>query len=118
MMDPGLARLARYLAGAAFAAPPELGAIAWFLSVAVNSRRRATGSRVVRAFRSGVTRMPGHLWLTSATTSAAITHIARTYRNPAAHTAVMSRAQFEDCWELVTGPQGLLWGLADATRSS
>lgn len=115
--DPELARLAAYLTKPEGSRSPEMGWIATFLVTVTMSERRAVSSSLIRAFREMLLRMPGHLWLTSGDASAAVTHITRTYRNPAAHTQVLTRADFLNCRDAIVGESGALWMLVDSTRS-
>jgi hypothetical protein len=116
--DPELGRLASYLSRPEESRPPEMGWIATFLVTATQSERRAISSPLIHAFRDLLIQMPGHVWLTSGDASAAITLVTRTYRNPAAHTQVLTRADFLACSDAIVGESGALWMLVDSTRST
>jgi hypothetical protein len=115
--DPELARLVSYLGQRERSRSPEMGWIATFLVTTAMSQRRAVSSWLIQTFREMLIRMPGHLWLTSGEASAAIAHVTRTYRNPAAHTQALNRDDFLACWEAILGESGAMWMLVDSTRS-
>lgn len=115
--DRDLKRLTVYLADSEGRRPPELGAIAHFLTLATSSHHRAASSPLIYAFRSYVARMPGHLWISMGSASQAVSRVAREYRNPAAHTSTLTRLDYESCREAVVGEDGALWKLVDATET-
>lgn len=45
------------------------------------------------------------------------TSLTQDYRNPSAHTMLMTREQFDACSRIVHGDKGMLWGLLRATAS-
>ena len=113
--DRELSRLAGYLLRPDRQSPPELGWIGRFLSTAARSERRAATSPLIQAFRARMLRAPGSLWLTSDQAATAVLGIAERFRNRAAHTDEMSRADFDSCRDAVVGEAGTLWTLVDAT---
>lgn len=115
--DKDLSRLAKYCAGQA--PRPELGSLAYTLTVAANSRRRASTSPTLMAL-TGLTReWEGGEWILSpGGLGEAVSALTKQYRNPAAHTAVLSEEDFENCRRLVQGKDGLLAQLARSTHPS
>lgn len=115
--DPELSFLARYLLRPQLDHAPELGWIARFMTTVIRSERRAASSPLIQGFRARLLRMPGSLWLTSPEAAAAVSEIAQTFRNPAAHTQEMSRVDFDRCQGAIIGQPGLLWMLVEATAT-
>jgi hypothetical protein len=112
--DPEFRRIARYCVGDAKA--PELGSLAHFLGTAANSRKRAATSALVAALRAVVKPWPSADWLfTKGGLTESVERLTRDYRNPAAHTALLSEQDFTRCCGLVHGDDGLLWSLVVAT---
>ena len=115
--DSEFARVARYCAGTAHA--PELGTLARFLRTAANSKKRAETSVLVAALRTVTKTWPSADWLfTKGGFTDAVDHLTREYRNPAAHTALLSEEDFKRCTSIVHGEDGLLWRLIIATSRS
>ena len=114
LKDDEFVRVARYCAGTA--SPPELGSLARFLRTAANSKKRAETSGLVAALRAVTKAWPSADWLfTKGGFTDTVEHLTREYRNPAAHTALLSEEEFTDCARLVHGQDGLLWRLIVAT---
>ena len=115
LKDTDFARVARYCVGKDNA-PPELGSLAHFLRTAISSKKRAETSQLVAALRTVTKRWPSADWLfTNTGFIAAVGELARDYRNPAAHTALLDEEDFARCSALVLGLDGLLWRLIVAT---
>jgi hypothetical protein len=114
LADKDLARLAKFCVGRAPA--PELGSIAYTLQVAAKSRSRAANSPLLQALRRLATGWQDGKWVLSASgLSATVGTLARDYRNPAAHTAVLTEADYMSCRDLVQGERGVLSRLMAAT---
>lgn len=114
MADPDFGRMARYCVGKANA--PELGSLAHFLRTAANSQRRAATSALVAALRAVAKPWPSADWLFAKGGLAdSVERLTREYRNPAAHTTLLSEQDFTRCCGLVHGDDGLLWRLVVAT---
>jgi hypothetical protein len=112
--DHEFARVVRYCQGTASA--PELGSLARFLRTAANSKTRAETSALVAALRVVTKAWPSADWLfTKGGFTDAMDHLTREYRNPAAHTALLSEEDFTHCASIVHGEDGLLWRLIVAT---
>jgi hypothetical protein len=112
--DDDFARVARYCEGKASA--PELGSFVHFLRTAVNSKKRAETSTLVSALRTVAKAWPSAAWLFTANGFMdSVGQLTREYRNPAAHTALLSEEDFLRCSKLVHGQDGLLWRLIVAT---
>jgi hypothetical protein len=115
--DADFARVARYCEGRGN--PPELGSLAHFLRTAVNSKRRAETSVLVKALRTAAKAWPSGDWLfTKGGFTDAVEQLTREYRNPAAHTALFDEEDFARCSSLVQGQNGLLWRLIVSTSRS
>jgi len=112
--DRHFERVARYCQGKANA--PELGSLAHFLRTAANSKRRAETSVLVATLRTATKAWPSADWLfAKGGFTDAIEQLTRRYRNPAAHTALLSEEDYTGCADLVLGQDGLLWRLIVAT---
>jgi hypothetical protein len=95
----------------------ELGALAHFLRTAVNSKKRAETSALVKALRTAA--WPAGDWIFSkGGFTDAVEQLTREYRNPAAHTALFDEDDFARCSSLVQGQDGLLWRLIVSTSRS
>jgi hypothetical protein len=113
--DQDLGRVARYCAGRAEKAP-ELGAIAHLLETAVNSKRRIRTSPLLKALDKLLRGWPRPNWWVDANGAAsALRVLATKFRNPAAHTDELSKADYEGCFEAVVGPGGLLWRVVESS---
>jgi hypothetical protein len=114
LADKDLSRLARYCVGKAPA--PELGSLAYTLTVAAKSRRRASSSPLLNALLRLTQAWAGGEWILAPDgLSAAASTLSKQYRNPAAHTAVLNEDDFQECRRLVKGEDGLLSHLIRAT---
>jgi len=99
LKDDEFVRVARYCAGTA--SPPELGSLARFLRTAA-IRRSSETSGLVTALRAVTKAWPSADWLfTKGGFTDTVEHLTREYRNPAAHTALLSEEDFTDCARLV-----------------
>lgn len=115
LADKDLRRLARYCAGQT-PAPPELGTMAYVLGVAAGSRRRAGTSPLLQALAGLASGWKDGQWVVAADGLApAARDLGTRYRNPAAHTAVLTEDDYAGCLRLVQGADGLLARLARAT---
>ena len=112
--DRDFSRVARFCAGTS--PPPELGSLIYFLRAAASSSQRADSSPLVGALRTLARQWPNGDWLFA---DDGFLHagqtLSRNYRNPAAHTALLSEDQFARCAALVQAPDGLLARLMAAT---
>jgi hypothetical protein len=114
LADKDLSRLARYCAGRGPA--PELGSLAYALTVAAHSRRRATTSHLLGALRAIVASWTGGGWILAPDgLASAATELSMNYRNPAAHTSVLDERDYERCKALVQGQGGILDMLTKST---
>lgn len=114
LADKDFARFARYCAGRAPA--PEMGSLAYMLGVAARSKRRATHSPMLTALTRLGTGWTGGEWILAADGLAEQANaLTRQFRNPAAHTAVLDKDDFDRCRDLVQGENGLLGRLIEAT---
>jgi hypothetical protein len=114
LADKDLSRVAKYCTGRA--PSPELGSLAYTLTVAVNSRRRVKTSPLLRALLRLSQDWTGGEWILAPDgLSDAANTLSKQYRNPAAHTTVLNEKDFEDCHRLVQGEDGLLARLVRAT---
>lgn len=114
LADKDLGRLARYCAGRAPA--PELGSLAYSLTVAARSRRRARTSTLLGALQATVAKWTGGGWILAPDgLASAATDLSMNYRNPAAHASVLDEGDFERCKALVQGEGGLLDLLTKST---
>ena len=89
--------------------PIELGTLAHFLEAMARSQNAAS-SPLASGLRSLALQWPRSDWLFEADGFVAtVRTLTKNYRNPAAHTALLSRAEYRSCVELVQGRDGLLW---------
>lgn len=107
--------MARFCASGEFI---ELGRLASFLKAASKSSL-AEASPLVSALREVLSQWPHSDWLVANEGFASkVKELAKRYRNPAAHTALLNHSDFESCSDAVQGSSGLLWGLLVAVEPS
>jgi hypothetical protein len=105
--DRDLARVARYCAGRAPA--PELGVLSYSLGVAANSRtRRETSPLVSSLWRLVGARAAASWWVEATGLPAVLADLSKRFRNPAAHTSVLTADDYGICRAHVLGPDGIL----------
>jgi hypothetical protein len=110
LTDSQLRGVARYCVGKS--KPPEIGSPVYFLRTAASSKSRASTSPVIGAVRAVTAKWPAADWLFAKDGFLQeAERLTRDYRNPAAHTAILCEADFEDCSALVESSDGLLWRL-------
>ncbi len=108
--DKDFGRIARYCDGSAPA--PELGTFAHFLQTAINSKSRRESSHLLNSFFRVIQKWPRSNWiLEPAGLCEALHTLTSDFRNRAAHIDELSEADYNECKELVTGPNGILWQL-------
>jgi hypothetical protein len=113
--DKDLGRVARYCSGRS-ATPPEIGAIRHFLHTAASSRRRQASSPLIGRLRTVVQRWPNSDWLFDVDGGLkAMAELTTRFRNRAAHTDELTPEDYSAGFELVAGPDGILWSLVWAT---
>lgn len=113
--DRDLGRVAKYCAGRADT-PPELGSVRHFLHTAAHSKTRAASSPMIAGLRELTADWPRCDWLfVDDGAIRGLEYLTKDFRNRAAHIDELSRREYRACWELVAGPQGLLWSLVSAT---
>jgi hypothetical protein len=96
--------------------PPELGAFAYFLRIAVHSQKRRTTSKLLGAFFELATDWVGSDWLLRRDgLLEALNELTAKFRNRAAHIDVLSKDDYVACRGLVIGSEGMLWRLILAT---
>lgn len=99
--------------------PIELGTLAHFMEATTRSQNNGT-SPLASALRSLALQWPRSDWLFEADGFVAkVRMLTKNYRNPAAHTALLSHAEYRSCVEVVQGKDGLLWKMltsVDSTR--
>ncbi|WP_327388071.1 hypothetical protein [Streptomyces sp. NBC_01207] len=89
--------------------PIELGTLAHFLEAMARSQNAAS-SPLASALRSLALQWPQSDWLFEADGFVArVRTLTKNYRNPAAHTALLSQVEYHSCVEVVQGRDGLLW---------
>jgi hypothetical protein len=107
LKDTDLARMARYCAGRAPA--PELGALSYSLGVAASSRaRRETSPLVSSLWRLVGTRAAASWWVEATGLPAVLSDLSTRFRNPAAHTSVLTAEDYGICRAHVLGSDGIL----------
>lgn len=113
--DKDLGRIAKFLSGEGKA--PEMGTFAHFLQTLLNSISRRSTSQVVKEMFNLFQDWPRSSWISDINgLYTQITKLTRDFRNRAAHTEVLTRADYEACRELVIGDNGMLWKLALTTQ--
>jgi hypothetical protein len=95
--------------------PPELGAFAHFLQVAMHSKQRRDSSVLLRNFLRLSTNWAGSHWLLDGL-HAALISLTKDFRNPAAHIDELAKRDYLACRELVIGNDGILWKLVLSTQ--
>ncbi|MFF8768331.1 hypothetical protein ACF07Q_27775 [Nocardiopsis dassonvillei] len=118
LKDQGMKRMARFCSGSGY--PPELGAFGYFLAAVGKQRRQEEESVISAAMRDIGRDWPNSGLLFESNEGgfiSSVKHVAREYRNPAAHTALLTRKEYDSCNEMIQGEGGILWNLYTATRS-
>jgi hypothetical protein len=114
LADTDLKTLARYCVGRA--PPPALGALAHALTVAARSHRRAATSPLLKRLYATVGKWSGGGWIMAPDgLAAAMSELTTTYRNPAAHTSILTESDYKRCRALVQADGGILDRLVSAT---
>ncbi len=115
--DPQLGRVARYCSGIQ-EAPPELGAIRMLLDTAAHSKSRLHSSPLLGLLKAAFADWPHAGWLTAEPGApSALNELTAVYRNRAAHLGELGAAEYNACFELVAGDNGILWNLITATST-
>jgi hypothetical protein len=115
LADRDLGALARW--SAARGKSPELGTLRHTLVTVATSERRADTSALIKAVLEQAAHWPRGGWLLDPRGLCALLADLTTYRNGAAHTALMGAADYAACRALVVGEDGLVWRLIDSTTS-
>lgn len=116
MQDQDIGRIARFCAGKARTSP-ELGSIRHFLQTASHSRSRQETSNLLCALRRTLSRWPDSPWLLHPDGALTVLEqVTARFRNRAVHTDELVQTDFDACFELVLGDQGLMWELLRATE--
>lgn len=116
LRDRHLRRVARFCAGRS--KPPELGSLAHFLAEASAPHRNRSSSILVSSLRTLSLNWPQSDWLFSQDGFITSTReLTQKYRNPAAHTELLTIEEYKSCNELIQGNEGMLWKLHAATQS-
>lgn len=97
--------------------PPELGSIGFLIKTAADPGKTPTDSVLVAALRAISRDWPSAdaLFVLDGIPRLVL-NLAHDFRNPAAHTGIFARTDYERCNELVVGEHGLLWELLTALR--
>jgi hypothetical protein len=113
--DKDLGRVARYCSGR-MPVPPEIGAIRHFLQTAAHSRERIGRSQLLQSLKRLLSDWPRSPWLLDDSGAlAALSLVTARFRNRAAHTDELTKADYQACFDLVAGDEGILWTLVSAT---
>lgn len=97
--------------------PPELGSFSHFLQTVIHSQQRRQTSRLIGCFLRLSADWIGSNWLLATDgLYHALTILATSYRNRAAHIDELAREDYIGCRELVAGDEGLLWKLILSTE--
>ena len=117
MKDKDIGKIAKFCAIKGQQSP-ELGVVAHFLSTAIHSKSRRLSSVLLSAFFLLVERMADPKYVVGPQNLLhAVQELTRKYRNPSAHTATMSRNDYQACSDLIADPGvGALYRLIGATR--
>lgn len=111
--DRNLDRMVAYCEGRQ-GAHMELGSFVWFLTNVTGSR--ASTGPLAQNLRNISRRWPRSDWIFEADgLRASLRMLVADFRNKAAHTEILGKAEFDACSDLVSGSQGLLWRLIVAT---
>lgn len=118
LKDKDFGRVASYCAGKAIK-PPELGVISHFVTTALNSKDRIESSNFLKEiFKPFLLRRPNSIWLTDKNGLViSIETLTKNYRNKAAHTDELDKADYENCKQLVFGDTGIMWELIISTQT-
>lgn len=99
--------------------PPELGALGHFLAT-VGKQRKREGESVLSVALRGISRdWPNSEWLFEKNEDGfikSVKRLAQEYRNPAAHTELLTQEEYDSCNKMIQGEKGILWNLHTATR--
>lgn len=116
VQDKDMGRVAKFLAGNS-TTPPELGSFAHFLQTALNSTSRRDSSVLVSNMFQMLADWPRSDWPSDKNRLyVQLIELTRKFRNKAAHTDLLTQADYEACRELVIGSQGMLWKIAFSTQ--
>lgn len=99
--------------------PPELGALGHFLATVGKQRRREEEGVLSVALRDLTRDWPNSEWLFEKNEGGfinSVRHVAREYRNPAAHTELLTKEEYDSCNKMIQGEGGILWNLHTATH--
>ena len=118
LKDKDFGRVASYCAGKNVKSP-ELGVISHFIATALNSKDRIETSNFLKeSFKPFLLRRPNSSWLTDKSgLVSSIETLTRNYRNKAAHTDELDKADYENCKQLVFGDTGIMWELIISTQT-
>ncbi len=115
LRDGRLRRVAKFCTGRS--KPPELGSLAHFLAEASAPHRQRSSSILVSSLRNLSLNWPHSDWLFSQDGFIDSTReLTQKYRNPAAHTDLLTMEEYNSCRELIQGNEGILWNLHTATQ--
>jgi len=96
---------------------PELGVIAHFIQTAIHSQSRREISPLLKTFFNLVTEWTGSQWLLDPKGfHLALTSVTTGFRNRAAHIEELGKMDYDNCRDIVIGPNGSLWRLVVATE--
>lgn len=116
LADEHLRRIASYCAYPN-RKPPELGSVGHFIQTIINSQSRRNTSVLTRTFLSVCKTWPNANWILSHDgLHAAVSTLAKDFRNPAAHTDELDASHYAACRRLLIGDDGKIWKLILATR--
>jgi hypothetical protein len=114
--DKDIGRVAAFC-GDTHRKPPELGAFAHFLQTVFHSQERRRTSCLIGCFLRLAGQWTGSTWLLEPEgLHRALTVLAGTYRNRAAHIDELARDDYLGCRELTIGSQGIVWNLVLSTE--
>jgi len=117
--DKDIGRVASYCANPSAKKPPELGSFAHFLQTTIFSESRKQTSPTIKAFYKLCENWVGATWILNRNgLHPLLMRITGEFRNPAAHTTELSQTDYKKCFDLINGPQGLLWQLIRSTESA
>lgn len=116
MSDKDIGRVAAFCADTQRKSP-ELGAFAHFLQTVIHSQERRQTSRLIRCFLLLAGRWTESTWLLQPDGfHRALTALAGTYRNRAAHNYELAKVDYLGCRDLTIGSEGIVWKLVVSTE--
>ncbi|APX99729.1 hypothetical protein [Lacinutrix venerupis] len=113
-LDKDIGRIAKYIVSDN-SKPPEIGTFSHFLQTALNSKSRRETSNLIKSFYEFLSEYSFSNWILDKDgLLKSLQIVSKEYRNKAAHIEELSKSEFNNCKELLTGESGVIWKLNKA----